>query len=460
MKKFGFSKKSSDGDDDSIKSGMFGRKKSSPKPENPYAQSQVADDPYARMTPYQQAKAGLSNGPRPGGVGLPGGPSPRNAPGGPPPPYSSQPGSAAGYGSDRYGSQNGYGSNRYEQNAEAYAANSRYGASVPSSSSGSRPGGYGGMGDTDDNRDALFGGAKDRYVPSKNDSAPTQAPNSYGRDYDQDGNRGALFGGARDRYDKQQSAGYGRSGASGAGDSSEGYGEPRELTAEEREEQDVLDMKDEIKKIKREDVQITDRTLATALQARDVAMGTLARLGAQGERLHNTEKNLDLASNYNQVAEERTRELKTLNGSMFAVHVNNPFTKKERKAQRDAEVLERHRMERDQREATRKDAYTSNQRLERQFQALNRGPGQHQRHGRMNAAERANYTFEGSDEEDDVIDDNLDKLAPVLGQLKEYAVAMSDETERQNNHLDRIAVKSDLVDDGVRMNREKLNRIR
>ena len=43
-------------------------------------------------------------------------------------------------------------------------------------------------------------------------------------------------------------------------------------------------------------------------------------LGAQGERIHNTEKNLDLASSQNRIAEEKARELKTLNKSMFAVY--------------------------------------------------------------------------------------------------------------------------------------------
>jgi hypothetical protein len=47
-------------------------------------------------------------------------------------------------------------------------------------------------------------------------------------------------------------------------------------------------------------------------------------LGAQGERIHNTEKNLDLASSQNRIAEEKARELKTLNKSMFAVYDSPP----------------------------------------------------------------------------------------------------------------------------------------
>lgn len=51
-------------------------------------------------------------------------------------------------------------------------------------------------------------------------------------------------------------------------------------------------------------------------QSEETGRDTLARLGAQGERIHNTEKNLDLASNQNRLAEEKARELKQLNRSM------------------------------------------------------------------------------------------------------------------------------------------------
>ena len=37
------------------------------------------------------------------------------------------------------------------------------------------------------------------------------------------------------------------------------------------------------------------------------------------ERIHNTEKNLDMTANHNTMAEEKAKELKRLNGSMFAV---------------------------------------------------------------------------------------------------------------------------------------------
>jgi hypothetical protein len=53
--------------------------------------------------------------------------------------------------------------------------------------------------------------------------------------------------------------------------------------------------------------------------AEETGRSTLERLGAQGESIHNTEKNLDLASNQNKLAAEKARELKTLNRSMYVI---------------------------------------------------------------------------------------------------------------------------------------------
>ena len=105
MKKFGFGKKQSDGGDDANRAALFGKKGSpAPASDNPYAQSQPADDPYmndtnkfAHMTPYQQARAGLQDRP----VGLPSGPGPRSGYGGPPPRSSPRPAGRRRHGSRR-----------------------------------------------------------------------------------------------------------------------------------------------------------------------------------------------------------------------------------------------------------------------------------------------------------------------------------------------------------------------
>ncbi|KAJ6786866.1 hypothetical protein PWT90_00007 [Aphanocladium album] len=427
MKKFGFGKKGDDGDDANRNALFGGRKKgsaSAPQSDNPYAQqgNQGAVDPYAdsakyaNVTPYQQARAQLGGG----GSGAPG--AGQQDP-------SGRAGGYGGYSSDKYGSGGGYGSNRYESNA---ADADRYGAST----AGARgPGGYGGFGrndkdEQDSNRDALLGGAQERY-------AQRQQTTAVGGGYGQGGSTTAS-----------QDDNYG------------GYGDQRELTAEEQDEAETQAILAEKRQIQQESASSVSRSVQMARQANEVGRATLARLGAQGERLHNTEKNLDLAANQNKIAQDRAAELKTLNRSMFAVHVSNPFTSKQRQLKADEDVMNRHRSERDQREATRREGFAANQRMESNFRDINTaGVGRPQRakkdYGKFNLEDE-----EGADELEDQIDDGITELEGQVSMMNMVGRAIGKEVDSQNKQIDRIMTKSDAVDDATRMNRERLARIK
>lgn len=437
MKKFGFGKKGDDGDDVD-RNALFGRKKSAPpSADNPYAQ-QSANDPYAdgakyaNVTPYQQARSGLNSAPRsggpPGGFAGPQRPDGGNSYGGPAP---------SGYGVERYGSGGGYGSSRYN---------------IPAA--GARgPSGYGGFGRAndntpDENRDALFNGAQERYAQKQQ----SHAPGSYG----QSGTDGGTYG---------------------------GYGEQRELTAEEQEEADYQAILAEKRQVQQESSASVSCSVAMARQANEVGKATLARLGAQGERLLNTKKNLDLAANQNKVAQDRAAELKTLNRSMFAVHVGNPFTSKQRQQRADDEVMSRHRAEREQREATRREGYSANQRMESTFSELNSARNRAQPQARKKDYGKFNLDDEeGADELEDQIDEGLDELSSQVSMMNMVGRAIGKELDSQNKQIDRImnkvgsftyralacahfvtadtAQQSDVVDDATIMNRERLAHIK
>lgn len=423
MGKFGFGKKSRGENNRS--------ENSSPAPtSNPYAQSQPTSDPYAQDTnkfaasPYQQSKStyGLSSGP----TSARGAEAPPPAQGG----YSSEYQSPAplAYGADNYGSGGGYGINRYDG---------------PSSSSRG-PNGYGGLGQLDstsidDNREALFGGAKDRYAQKTSTLPPrnSQPGNVYGADSTVSGTK------------------YGAYGA---------YGEDRQLTAEEEEEEDVQATKQQISFIKQEDVSSTRNALRIAAQAEETGRATLVRLGAQGERLHNTEKNLDLAANHNRVAEERARELKSLNRSMFAVSVSNPFTATSRREKQEQNILDKHRAEREERDVTRGAAFSSQRRLDGAFRELQPGDSGYTPPpvAKSTLAERAKYQFEADsddEEKENEIDSNLEALGGAASRLNMLARATGQEVDEQNKLIDRITMKSDRVDDQIAVNRSRLDRI-
>ncbi|PHH63684.1 hypothetical protein CDD81_5556 [Ophiocordyceps australis] len=419
MKKFGFGKKNDEGDD-ADRTALFGRKKASASPapaaDNPYAQQPASADPYANMTPYQQARTGMSQGgSRPGAGGSSGGANPGGA--------------SSGYAPDRFGSGGGYGANRYDSSPGGYGGPAG-GARGPSGY-----GGFGRAGDNtpDENRDVLFSGAQQRQA-QKSQAA------------------GTGYGGA---------GSYGQSGTSGASYGDGGYGDQRELTAEEQEAADYEAILSEKRQVQKESASSVSRSVQMARQANEVGQATLARLGAQGERLHNTEKNLDLASNQNKVAQDRAAELKTLNRSMFAVHVNNPFTSKQRQQRADEEVMNRHRNERELREATRREGFAATQRMESTFRDIS--GSSRQQVGQTRKKDYGKFNLddeEGADELEDQIDDGLNELEGQVSMMNMVGRAIGKEVDAQNKQIDRIMTKSDAVDDATRMNRERLARIK
>jgi len=280
-----------------------------------------------------------------------------------------------------------------------------------------------------------------------------------------DRNRDALFSGRQPQQQQQQqqrpppggsygsdsSGGYGRpdgysqpAGGSSYGQS--GYGQDRVLTAEEEEEEDVEAVKQQIRFTKQESVSSTRNALRIAGQAEETGRNTLARLGTQGERLYNTEKNLDVATAHNRVAEEKARELKTLNGSMFAVHMKNPMKSKSRAEAEERKILDRHQSEREERERTRQFGYEGKDAVGKALNDTAQRPG----FGRtkMSMAEKNKYQFEAdeSDEEKEKeIYNNLDQLSGVTARLKGLAMATGQEVDRQNKQINKIMQKVGFI---------------
>ena len=380
--------------------GRFSFKKGSDdKGSNPYAQG--GEDPYAKpMTTAQASYKQYQNAPR---NGLPGGPhagAPMNRGGSDasnetaPPPYNG----GGGYGNDKYGASGGYGSSRYDNSG--YEKKSTRG-----------PGGYGGLGgpDQDDNRDALFGGARERY----------------------------------DQKQQQQPAANPSSGTYGGSSSYGGYGAQRELTAEEQEEEEVDDIKRQIKETKLASANTAENSERIAASAVETALGTYARLGAQHERMNNTENLLDKATLSTREADGKTKKLKSMNRSMFAVHVNNPFTAKKRTAEQERMIMEQHQADKNLRETTRAAGFQANARMEAGFKEIEaqRSTDKWQR---ASASEKSKYAFEDDSEDDDAekrIDESMARTAGHVSTLNSVAKLMGREIEDHNKLIDRLGEK-------------------
>jgi hypothetical protein len=399
-------------DDDSNRRALFGRKKdkSPAPPSNPYAQPIPVD-------PYTKAKIGAGVAPlpadHPAANGGPASNNPHNIP--------SDNKYSSGYTANRFGNQGGYGSDRFGSNSA--------GAGSPATGSGSNSrygtGGYGGLGSSDPNdpaaadaaRSELFGGAKNRAPENGSGSAPP--PYSEGQ------SQANNYGGGSNEY-------------------SMATFQDRQLTAEEEEEEEIQATKQEMRFVKQGDVASTRNALRAAAQAEETGRATLARLGAQGESIHDTEKSLDMTTIEGRIAQEKARELKTLNKSMFAVHVANPFTASRRRRERDEKVLNTHREERDIRDGTRSEAHSTNQRMDRVFRDIDRDASKQGKGKKASVTERAKYQFEADSEDEameDEIEQNLDLLGGATGRLNGLAKATGKELDEQNRHLERIMGK-------------------
>lgn len=216
-------------------------------------------------------------------------------------------------------------------------------------------------------------------------------------------------------------------------------GKSLEKTREDEENQDVDAMKEDIQSAKKETAESSSNAAQAAHRAEDVGQHALGRLGAQGEKIHETEKNVDLAESEGKVGTDNAAELERENRTMFARL--RPRTKKSREKE-ERKILERHQQEREQREATRREASESHKRMEGHKQNVDKTkPAQD---GAIDFGERSKYQFEPDKEDEkveDEIDENLGNLQNATSRLGGLAKATGDEMNSQNRDIDRVAEK-------------------
>ncbi|KAK3329562.1 hypothetical protein B0H66DRAFT_526946 [Apodospora peruviana] len=425
-----FGKKPKEEDASSVAS--FGRDRPTPQNNNPYAQ-QPAADPYTNsqssFRPPQQgfasgSRQGLPSGIRPGLPSGPrsGGPARQQPP--PPeygdelPPYQGGSNVKPGYRDEKAGTPGGWGGD----NANAASYNARYSGSstisaprIPSQ----RPGGYGNLGSVDSD-------------------SPSKAPPGYSPHIPQTGGQRLPPGQSSDDFD--------------------GYGAREHMTAEEQENWDVQDQKNQILHTQGESKQSLVRSNAAMNQAIETATGSVSMLREQRGKLNNIELKVDQAQSLGRQGGEGTNKLKRLNDTPFFLPSGvNGNGKKGREA--DHARLAHELLEKETREETRRNAFQNEQRLLN----ANRDAQKPKALGLGNS-NRSKYVFEDDDgqmnENEDQIDELTSQLAAGVGTLHSLALDIQDELDVDPDQLKRLAEKTDRVDETVRRNRLKLDKIR
>lgn len=228
------------------------------------------------------------------------------------------------------------------------------------------------------------------------------------------------------------------------------------------EDQEVEAIKQKIQFVKQDSLSSTRNALLMAGNAEQMGLATLANLGEQTEKIATAEKELDISKIHAKRAEEQARELKTLNRSMFAIHVPKPWGKAKRVAAEEARLAAKRDAERQDEMLNRQFAYRSQKRID---QAMKDNMKSNKKKGDskgVSILERSRYQFEPDAEDDAMekeIDGNLDQIGALATRLKGLAYATGQEIDSQNARLGSIHDKSDRLDTDVYLNVERLRHI-
>lgn len=230
------------------------------------------------------------------------------------------------------------------------------------------------------------------------------------------------------------------------------------------EDEEVNAIKQDIRFVKQESVQSTRNTLRMAQEADASGTNTLGMLGSQSERLYNAEQNLLLGATQTQIADEKVKELKRLNRSIFVPAYGNPFNKKSRLRRQEEDMKARKMQEKYLRESNRQGIYESEQRLKQGI--MNNATLSETHHKYMdekNLAAAKRYQFENDSEDDEMekeLASNLDQIGSYAKKLHGIANTMGKEVDSQNLRLTKIEEDADKLDINVHMNSTRLNNIR
>lgn len=230
------------------------------------------------------------------------------------------------------------------------------------------------------------------------------------------------------------------------------------------EDEEVEAIKQDIRFTKQESLALTRNTLRMAQEADASGTNTLGMLGSQSERLYSAEQNLLLADTQTKIADEKVKELRRLNRSIFVPATGNPFNKKSRLRQQEIKLKTDKQQEKYLRDTNRQGMYASEQRLKQGItnnasssDTYNKYQGERQ----LKEAER--YQFENDSEDDEMekeLASNLSQIANYSKKLKGTAQVMGQEVDAQNKRLRQIEEDADRLDINVHLNSSRLNNIR
>lgn len=184
----------------------------------------------------------------------------------------------------------------------------------------------------------------------------------------------------------------------------------------------------------------TNRCLALIEESHDLAVATGEELQLQGEKLNRVERNLDKIENEMTIANRHVASVNSIWGA-----IGNYF----KKAPKPKES------------APQSGPSSGIADLQAESSLYYRGrQGKPSSYGTVTGIEQfERSSFSSRDPHEREIDANLDLMSQGLGRLKEDAVILGGEIERQNVQLDRLGYKTDKAHEKVDKSEKKIRQI-
>lgn len=187
----------------------------------------------------------------------------------------------------------------------------------------------------------------------------------------------------------------------------------------------------------------TKRSLALIEDSHDIAVRTGEELQCQGEQLNRIERNLDTIQSDMSIA---NRHIKSVNSIWGAI--GNYFKKAPKPKETTEQSIPDSRLSALQEDTSE---YYPDYRRESESGGYESGI--------RSGGEFHRSAYSSRDPREREIEANLDLVSRGLGRLKEDALILGNEIERQNEQLDRVNVKADRAYNTVEESDKKVRRI-
>ncbi|KAK9365937.1 hypothetical protein V1509DRAFT_631508 [Lipomyces kononenkoae] len=242
---------------------------------------------------------------------------------------------------------------------------------------------------------------------------------------------------------------------------------------QEQEDVEIDALKQQIRCTNKQSLASADTALRYAEEAEASGLRTLQALGEQGDQLASAENSIAVTENQTKLAEDYAAELKSLNRSIFAVHVSNPFNSRRRIMEQEEKIRATFQAQQIDRETTRRRQYDSQQRVaaaignvpgdrRRQMAAAELKYREQMRANKTKLAETSKYLFEPDEEDfenERELESRLGNIGSATTRLNMMAKSISSEVTEQNKRAHRLSRRTDEVEVGVHLNTVRLARI-